>query len=125
MDVNYFKSINDQYGHTMGDDAIRSIGKILSEATTEENTAFRLAGDEFVIISVNSQEEETLQLIDTVTQRIETFNRTSGKPYKLSLAMGYAICETENLNSDAFLHQMDMKMYEAKALYHSQQSTDI
>lgn len=124
LDVNHFKNINDKYGHTTGDDAIRSIGMILSEVTTESNMVFRLAGDEFVIISVGIQEPETVKLIDSIHRQVELFNSSSGKPYKLYLAAGYSICETENLSSDDFLYQMDMKMYEAKAAYYSQKGKD-
>lgn len=120
MDVNHFKSINDQYGHTVGDDAIRSIGRILSEATTEHSIAFHLSGDEFVIISSEGQAQETEYLMERIRQQVEQFNATSSKPYQLSLAMGYTICDTANLDSDTFLHRMDMKMYEAKAAYYSQ-----
>ena len=120
MDVNHFKSINDQYGHTVGDDAIRSIGRILSEATTEHSIAFHLSGDEFVIISSEGQAQETEYLMERIRQQVEQFNATSNKPYQLSLAMGYTICDTANPDSDTFLHRMDMKMYEAKAAYYSQ-----
>ena len=85
---------------------------------------FRLAGDEFVIISVGIQEPETVKLIDSIHRQVELFNSSSGKPYKLYLAAGYSICETENLSSDDFLYQMDMKMYEAKAAYYSQKGKD-
>ena len=119
-DVNHFKSINDQFGHTTGDDAIRSIGEILSEITTEKNVAFRLSGDEFVIISTDAQQQETEELMESLRKRVEQFNAAATKPYQLSLAMGYTVCDTVDLDSDAFLHRMDMKMYEAKAAYYSQ-----
>ena len=120
LDVNHFKSINDQFGHTAGDDAIRSIGLILSEVTTERSTVFRLSGDEFVIISGGIQEQETEEIMESLRQRVEQFNAAASKPYQLSLAMGYAVCDTADLDSDTFLHRMDMKMYEAKAAYYSQ-----
>ena len=120
VDVNHFKSINDQFGHTMGDDAIRSIGEILSEITTEKNVAFRLSGDEFVIISTEAQQQETEELMESLRKRVEQLNASASKPYQLSLAMGYTLCDTADLDSDAFLHRMDMKMYEAKAAYYSQ-----
>lgn len=120
LDVNHFKSINDQFGHTMGDDAIRSIGQILSEVTAENGTAFRLSGDEFVVISDGAREQDTLQLMERIRQQVELFDTSSGRPYQLSLAMGYTICEAANLDSDEFLRRMDMKMYEAKAAYYSQ-----
>lgn len=120
IDVNHFKSINDQYGHTAGDDAIRSLGSILSEITTERNTAFRLSGDEFVLLSPDLSREDTEKLVWELQTAVERFNSRGEKPYKLSLAMGYSICPTENFDSDRFLHQMDMQMYAAKAQYHAE-----
>lgn len=129
LDVNHFKSINDQFGHTVGDDAIRSVGWILSEVATEHSVAFHLSGDEFVIVSVGAGEQESQALMELIRQRVEQYNATAGKPFQLSLAMGCTVCEAAELDSDAFLHGMDMRMYEAKAAYysqtgHSRRSTD-
>lgn len=124
LDVNHFKSINDQFGHTMGDDAIRNVGQILAQITTEREIAFRLAGDEFIVIGQGASEEEIRQLMGSIEKKLEQFNASSGKPYRLSLAMGYARCDTAGLDSDAFLRQMDTKMYEAKAAYYSRQERD-
>lgn len=121
MDVNHFKSINDRFGHTTGDDAIRSLGIILSEITTERNTAFRLSGDEFVVLSPDLSYEDTQQLVQELQAAVERFNGHEGKPYKLSLAVGCSVSSTENFDSDRFLHQMDVQMYAAKARYHAEQ----
>ena len=120
IDVNHFKSINDQYGHTAGDDAIQSLGVILSEIATERNTAFRLSGDEFVLLSRDLSQEDTEQLVRELQAAVERFNSRGEKPYKLSLAVGYSVLSTENFDSDRFMHQMDMKMYAAKARYHTE-----
>lgn len=124
IDVNHFKSINDQFGHTTGDDAIQNIGKLISEVTAERDMAFRHAGDEFIIVSTVEHKQDVEQLIDALKQKVEEFNATSGKPYQLSLAMGYALCEAAELDSDKFLHQMDIKMYEEKNAYYSQEGRD-
>ena len=120
IDVNRFKSINDQYGHTVGDDAIRSLGVILSEITTERNTAFRLSGDEFVLLSPDLSREDTEKLVRELQTAVERFNSCEEKPYKLSLAVGYSLFPTENFDSDQFLHQMDMQMYADKARHHAE-----
>lgn len=120
IDVNHFKLINDRYGHTAGDDAIRSLGAILSEITTEQNTAFRLSGDEFVLLSPDLSREDTEKLIWELQTAVERFNSRGEKSYKLSLAVGYSIFPTENFDSDQFLHQMDMQMYAAKARHHAE-----
>ena len=124
MDANDFKGINDQLGHTVGDDAIRSIGKLISSVTTECDMAFRLAGDEFIIISTVGNKQYVELLIHTLTENVEKFNENANKPYKLSLAIGYTMWQTSELNSDSFLHQMDLKMYEAKSAYYSQKGAD-
>lgn len=121
LDVNHFKSINDQFGHTMGDDAIRNVGQILAQITTEREIAFRLAGDEFIVISQGASEEETLRVMNSIQEKLGQFNAASGKPYQLYMAMGCTQCDTAGLDSDAFLRRMDTKMYEAKAAYYSQQ----
>lgn len=118
MDVNDFKSINDQFGHNMGDDAIRSLGTLISEVITEQDVAFRHAGDEFIIVSMVKDASDAEQLMDALSEKIEKFNAASGKPYRLSLAMGYTVCNSSELDSDRFLHQMDLDMYEKKSRYY-------
>lgn len=124
IDVNGFKLINDRFGHTTGDEAIRDLGRIISSVTTERDMAFRHAGDEFIIISFTEDEGYVEQLMSDIDKKIQKFNRRDSKPYKLSLAMGYTLCKTANLNSDNMLHQMDIKMYEAKGAYYRQNGKD-
>ena len=62
--------------------------------------------------------------MNSIQEKLEQFNAASGKPYQLYMAMGCAQCDTAGLDSDAFLHRMDTKMYEAKALYYSRQGRD-
>ena len=124
MDANHFKSINDRFGHTTGDDAIRELGRLISEITTERDMAFRYAGDEFIIISTVEQMQDAERLVDALQQKTAEFNAASRKPYQLSLAIGYTMCETAELDFDNFLHQMDMQMYEAKTVYYLQEGND-
>ena len=119
LDVNNFKRINDRYGHLAGDNAIRNLGKILANISSEHSTSFRLSGDEFVIISPGYREVQTQRLIQDFQRSVEAFNRNSGLPYALSVSVGYTVFETANFDSDRFLHQMDMKMYEAKTAYYA------
>ena len=124
MDVNDFKGINDQFGHTTGDDAIKTIGMLILEVTTNRDLAFRYAGDEFIIIGTFGDERYMEQLIHDLTRKVNEFNAVSGKPYKLSLAIGSTLYQTADLDSDSFLRQIDIKMYESKNRYYSQSGTD-
>ena len=140
LDINDFKRINDRFGHMMGDDAICSMSSILSDVmgdnairdlagiltklTTERITAFRLSGDEFVVISANLSLEMTAQLVEDLQRRITMFNESGEKPYQLSVSIGYLVFDTKDFQSDEFFHQLDMKMYEAKAAYYAQAGVD-
>ena len=124
LDVNQFKDINDRFGHSVGDDAIRNLGRILSEITTERDMAFRQAGDEFVIVSIGSGKREVEQLMELLKRKVEAFNASSGKPYRLSLAMGYTVWDEEKFDPDAFLHRMDMQMYMSKDLYYAEKTKE-
>ncbi len=115
MDIDQFKAINDVWGHFAGDEAIRSLGRILSGVATEKTMAFRLAGDEFVLLDANGTEEGAERLMQTVRESVERFNDSADKPYRLSLSMGYTLCNTENFDPNAFLHEMDRHMYSQKA----------
>ena len=122
LDVNRFKDINDRFGHSVGDDAIRNLGRILSEITTERNIAFRQAGDEFIILSIGASEQDVQQLMELLNHKLEAFNASGGKPYRLSLAMGYTIWEEEAFDPDTFLHRMDIQMYKSKKRFHTGKS---
>lgn len=124
LDVNQFKDINDRFGHSVGDDAIRNLGRILSEITTETDIAFRQAGDEFIIISIDTSEQAVQRLMELLSRKVEAFNASGGKPYHLSLAMGYTIWDEEKFDPDAFLHRMDVQMYQAKSLYYAEKNVD-
>lgn len=114
MDLNRFKNINDTYGHTVGDDAIRTVSKLLSQWMESPDIVIRFAGDEFIIICINKTENEVTALMDNIRKKLSDYNASGKKPYKLSFSMGYTHYSDENTNLDDFLHDMDKKMYEDK-----------
>ncbi|MDD5998098.1 MAG: diguanylate cyclase [Lachnospiraceae bacterium] len=118
MDINLFKKINDTYGHTVGDDAIRTVGRLLSDWVEVSDTVIRFAGDEFIIICTNRTEQEVVELIATIKKNLVEYNRMERKPYELSFAMGYTQYSAGcNINLDGFLRDMDQKMYEDKDMF--------
>ena len=116
MDVNDFKSINDSHGHAMGDRAIAELSRLLSQSLLENAIALRMAGDEFIVLLPGSQPQQLENQIRRIHDSIEAFNRTGEVPFRLSVSMGTALLEGEDI--EAFLSQMDRAMYEAKREYH-------
>lgn len=124
IDVNDFKKINDAYGHSNGDDAIRSIGRILSDSVTEKAIAIRYAGDEFMILVQAEQEEAVLEIMERVERNLKIFNVSGEAPYTLSFAMGYSRFDELSGNMERFLAEMDEAMYTEKQRYYEQSGMD-
>lgn len=116
MDIDRFKSINDKFGHSVGDDAIRSFGWVLSNITTSTTIAFRVGGDEFIVLHIGGTERDLEDIRAAINEQLEEFNETEGKPYTLAVSMGSSTCYTNNTSLDFFFHQLDLQMYEQKAL---------
>ena len=114
MDLNHFKKINDTYGHTVGDDAIRTVGKLLSGWAEASDTVIRFAGDEFIIICVNKTQDEVAAFVENIKRYLDDYNKSEKKPYKLSFSAGYAKYSDDHKKLDEFLRDMDKKMYEDK-----------
>ena len=111
IDANGFKKINDDYGHLKGDNAIHNIGRILTKSISEKAIAMRMAGDEFVVI-INGSKEDVTVVQSAIWDNVIDFNKTTSEPYKLSLAMGIAKFDGNNI--EEFLTEMDKQMYEDK-----------
>ncbi len=119
IDIDYFKKINDTYGHAMGDQALKDVAEILDLHTPSFATAFRMAGDEFVLILKTQKESDVLETISAIKEALDRFNRSGRRPYQLSLSMGYAEFIRNTDTDDSFLKKMDGAMYLDKEKTHS------
>ncbi|MCR4850189.1 MAG: GGDEF domain-containing protein [Lachnospiraceae bacterium] len=118
LDMNDFKSINDNYSHEEGDSALVAMANILLETVQNKGTIIRYAGDEFVIIITKITEDTLNECCNSIRQKISDYNESSGKPYKLSAALGSDIFELGKDCSVDFLSRIDTLMYEDKKEYY-------
>lgn len=114
LDIDNFKFINDNYGHSVGDQAIRDAGSILRKAAGNQYLAARYAGDEFLIFMEAEEEAEIKALMEKVRRLTEEFNQTSSQPYKITFSMGAEIVSGESCRPDIFLDRIDKAMYQDK-----------
>ena len=115
IDIDWFKSINDSFGHSEGDNALRSMAIILKKAKRTNEHVFRFAGDEFVILKMSDTPDGLDPYLAEVEKLLEEFNRED-RLYKLSLSYGVSFFDSGNV--DAFMKEMDHRMYEMKAEHH-------
>lgn len=117
IDIDFFKDINDMYGHSVGDRALISTAKIIREAIPSKSIAVRFAGDEFVIISKADNEFELINIERSIRNQLDKFNNSNNTDYQLSFSMGMSILE-KNDTPDSFMNDMDEKMYSEKHRKH-------
>lgn len=119
IDVDDFKKINDNYGHSAGDDTIRSLGQILADSIPECGIAIRYAGDEFIILLNTDSEELVKNTILQVRCNLEKYNSSVPNRAPLSISLGYDCYNASIKNANDFLQLMDERMYIEKEKYHS------
>ena len=119
LDMNDFKSINDTWGHSQGDDALVSLAGVLQKSVGPDGTVVRYAGDEFVIVLDNGDEKSAEAYSELIKKNLEEFNTHQKKKYKLSASIGVGVFDLEKSNIDKILERIDKRMYEDKKAYYA------
>ena len=119
VDLNGFKSINDQYGHAEGDAALVVTADLLRRAFSEYGVVTRYAGDEFVVMLNTTDEQLVQRLIERAKALFAEDGRLDRRPYPLSASMGYATADLRVETIDDFMNRIDRQMYQDKAAYYA------
>ncbi len=116
MDVDYFKKINDKFGHVTGDQVLRLIAEQLKKTFGDTHSFLaRYGGDEFVIILRGKTDEEVEGEIHTLRAGIAKMNWGEGSPWEISVSIGCArYGETVMHTAQELLDLADTRMYEEK-----------
>ena len=115
LDIDDFKSINDNFGHSEGDRALRTVADILKQSRLAREWVFRFAGDEFIVLGPGGADALSAYMAE-VERRLE--EACSGaSPYRIRLS--YGVIDFEGGDMDAFMKKMDDRMYEMKAAHHA------
>jgi diguanylate cyclase (GGDEF)-like protein len=117
VDLDHLKEINDCFGHSEGDYAIRAAGNLLRDTLGTERIVGRIGGDEFVGVVLNNSKLEKESIKQRITAACNRHNACSGKPYYVELSTGIKefIC-IESRDFSELLMNADAYMYEAKKL---------
>lgn len=115
IDLDDFKSINDQYGHLIGDEALKDAAKILLNSTKSNDILARLGGDEFVLILDVNDPDRLELIVDRIRKSVDFYNETSDMPYKLKFSIGYDVYDpASKMTGEEFTHHIDTLMYKDK-----------
>ncbi len=93
IDIDHFKSINDEYGHIEGDKALVRVANAMKEACQAHRNRFfvsRFGGDEFIVIAETEYKGEVNWLADKIMSNVKLMNERASAPYPLSVCVGIA-----------------------------------
>lgn len=113
LDLNKFKSINDTYGHQMGDNVLREFGYALKRSVYDTDVVMRLGGDEFIVLLNNINEMKQVEsFINKLHENMEQI-KIIGLDEKITVSIG-AKKVPEGSTFDSLYAETDKMMYEAK-----------
>ena len=116
-DIDDFKSINDNYGHHVGDAVIIEYARRLAAVKRANDIAARFAGDEFVLVYENGPNLDTAALVARLHQVLSRPFAVDGVQVDLTTSIGTAVAAREEVTAMALLQQADQAMYGVKALH--------
>ncbi|MBL1074171.1 GGDEF domain-containing protein [Nocardia sp. 2] len=119
LDLDGFKEINDQRGHTAGDQVLRDVAHRLRTALPPTGTAARLGGDEFIVLLENcSGEAELADLAAEILAALDAPFEVAGLSVTVGASIGTALVDTRSTAIDELMHVVDTAMYRNKAARH-------
>ncbi len=117
FDLDFFKEINDRYGHAEGDRALIGFSKILQETFRESDIIGRLGGDEFVALLTNADQSEAQLVISRLDQVRNEFNQREARGYDILCSVGMVEFDPNRHQSvDDLLQDGDRLMYAQKQM---------
>ncbi|MBI5575007.1 MAG: GGDEF domain-containing protein [Deltaproteobacteria bacterium] len=116
MDVDFFKRVNDAYGHLVGSRVLVEVGGVLRSCVRETDTVVRYGGDEFVVLLVETNADDALLVAERMRRMIEgkSFGQDFGLSLRLTISIGIAAFPEHASTKQHLLSMADQAMYRGK-----------
>ncbi|MFJ8262346.1 diguanylate cyclase [Rummeliibacillus sp. NPDC094406] len=114
-DLDYFKKVNDTYGHLIGDEVLKGFANLVSSLKREQDFFCRYGGEEFVLIMPQTSVEEAYVLMERLRKAMEKkfFNANENR-FQVTFSAGVVESTTKNLHPKKILEEADQALYNAK-----------
>ncbi len=116
LDIDFFKKINDQYGHDAGDKALQRVVGIIKDILRDLDVVGRLGGEEFVVLLPQANLENAALVAERIRKQVssEPIWGSHDKMFKMTVSIGLAQLGHELSNIDSIVKAADTALYEAK-----------
>ncbi|PRM97345.1 sensor domain-containing diguanylate cyclase [Aliarcobacter cryaerophilus] len=113
IDIDFFKKINDNFGHQVGDDVLKECSNILSQNIRNVDTLGRWGGEEFLVVCPETLKNGAKDLAIKLNKAIK-LHKFSTYPNSVTISVGVATCSLNDLKYDDIISNADKALYEAK-----------
>ncbi|HIP93635.1 MAG TPA: diguanylate cyclase [Desulfurobacteriaceae bacterium] len=114
LDIDFFKKINDTYGHLVGDEALKELAQLLKESLPPSFVVARYGGEEFVVVMPFTDIDKAYEYMENIRKKVENRKFTS-KNINITVRIGVAQYK-DGMSLQDFLFEADKKLYTAKKL---------
>ena len=116
IDIDYFKKLNDNYGHQVGDDVLRNLGALITESVRDSDVPGRYGGEEFCILLPHTDIEGACSLADRFMEAVrENIFETSAGPLKITVSIGISSTGLQGVEStEELIRFADEALYRSK-----------
>ncbi|MBF0102456.1 MAG: diguanylate cyclase [Desulfobacterales bacterium] len=114
LDIDFFKSINDTYGHDAGDLVLKQLSRVLISFLNGHSIVSRFGGEEFCIVIKGKTPHECMQLFENIRHHIECLEITVNKHIAFRISVSIGICSTIMDTLDEMIKIADTMLYTAK-----------
>lgn len=116
VDIDYFKNVNDQFGHVVGSQLLIDMGAVVKTQLRSSDLVYRYGGDEFIVLLPKSNVEESKKIAVRISEAVREaeFAIDEDKKYRLSLSIGIAEFPSDADNAKSIIEFADKMMYMSK-----------
>lgn len=115
IDLDYFKEINDQFGHEAGDSLLKQTAERIQSCVRESDTAARLGGDEFIVILKNLQNRRHIEIVaEKIRRRLAEPFDLGNHTIQISASIGVSLSPQDTNIANELVNQADAAMYASK-----------
>ena len=115
IDVDWFKPINDRFGHHAGDEVLRQIASLINAATRKDDLAGRIGGEEFALLLAEIDAESAMAGVERIRSAVShTAFVLNGEPHAVTVSIGVAALTPARSSRSALMAAADQALYRAK-----------
>jgi diguanylate cyclase (GGDEF)-like protein len=114
MDIDFFKSINDTWGHTVGDDVLKALAVALKQQSRESDLVVRYGGEEFISILPQATMDEAEEVAEKLRKTVEALIIPELGGKHITISLGVSTLEPEEKDIEALIARADQALYQAK-----------